>query len=170
MSTTHTTPAPANLTADSSRSTSLLGWFTGGVIVVAIITLVAIAVWPASETDKARADGKQVGEAVGKLYNAQSSADVEAALADINTAVTDTRSHAGDAVANQVADQQDALGRAVDGFVGRSSTDGFEADLYQAELNTALDDLTRQADDFRAQGADVQQAFWDGFQDGLPGD
>jgi hypothetical protein len=164
MSTTHATPA-------SASRTSLLRSIIGGLLVAAIVTVVAIAVWPASEADKAREYGKQLGEAVGKLYDAQSSADVDAALADIHTAVGDTRDHAGDAVANQVADQEDALSSAVDGFVGtHTSGDAFEVDLYQSDLNAAIDDLTSQADDFRNQGSDVQQAYWEGFQDGLPGD
>jgi hypothetical protein len=96
---------------------------------------------------------------------------VDAALGDVRDAAADTRDHAGDAVAGQVADQQDALDRAVDGFVGsHTSDDGFEADLYEAELDTAVDDLTTQADDFRAQGPEVQQAFWEGYQDSVNAD
>jgi hypothetical protein len=140
-------------------------------VIGGIIAVVAVAVWPASTTDKARDDGQQLGQAVGQLYNAQSAADVDAALAQIDAAAGDARDHAGDEVASQVADQEDALARVADGFVGaHTSGDAFEVDLYQAELNTAVDDLSRQADDFRAQGPAVQQAFWDGFQDGLPGD
>jgi hypothetical protein len=71
---------------------------------------------------------------------------------------------------DQVADQEDAPSRAADGFVGAATaTDGFEADLDQAELDIALDDLNNQADDFRAQGADVQHAFWEGYEDGMNG-
>ena len=121
--------------------------------------MITVAVWPESETDKARADGKELGQAVGQLYDA---------LNDISTAAGHTRDHAGDAVADQVSKQDDALSRAVDGFAGvHSATDAFDVDVYQAELNTALDDLTSNADHFRAQGSDVQQAFWDGFDDGL---
>jgi hypothetical protein len=168
---TTTTKAPAAQPAGADGRTALLGWIAVIATFAVIAVMVAVAVWPASEADKARADGKQLGEAVVKLYNAQSSADVDAALADIQAAVADTRDHAGDAIANQVADQQDALARAVDGFVGSNTTgDAFEAELYQAELNVALDDLTRQVDDFRTTGPEVQQAYWDGFQEGLPGD
>jgi hypothetical protein len=72
-------------------------------------------------------------------------------------------------VAGQVSDAQDALSRAADGFVGtHTTTDSFEADLYQSELNTALDDLSSQADNLRTQGPEIQQAFWDGVQAGLP--
>jgi hypothetical protein len=163
MSTSHTT-AP-------TRRRALLLWITGGAALAALIAVVAIAAWPASAADKARDDGRQYGEAVGKLSTAQSAADVDAALADIHTAAEDARTHAGDEVADQVAEQEDALERAVDGFVGaHTSGDAFEIDLYQAELNTARDDLGSQSSDFRAQGPEVRQAFWEGFQDGLPGD
>ena len=95
-------------------------------------------------------------------------AEVDAALVEVDQAVSDTREHAGDAVATQAADQEDALNRAVDGFVGANTTDdGFEADLYQAELDVALDDLSSQASDFRDQGPEVHQAFWEGVDAGL---
>jgi uncharacterized protein YdbL (DUF1318 family) len=138
-------------------------------LVAAALAAVAVAVWPASEADKARDDGERVGEAVGELYYAESDAEVDAALAELDEAVTDTREHAGDEVAEQVEEQADALERAVDGYAGAvSSEDAFEADLYEAELEVALDDLSSQASDFRAQGPEVHQAFWEGFEEGLP--
>ena len=49
----------------------------GGTLLALLVAgVVAIAVWPASETDKARDNGEQVGQAVNHLYNADSSADV----------------------------------------------------------------------------------------------
>jgi hypothetical protein len=83
--------------------------------------------------------------------------------------VTDTREHAGDEVAEQAEEQADALARAVDGYAGAvTSEDAFESDLYEAELEVALDDLSTQASDFREQGPEVHSAFWDGFEEGLP--
>jgi hypothetical protein len=142
--------------------------FTIVALIAAALAAVAIAAWPASETDKARDNGEQFGEAVVQLSEADSSAEVDAALAEIDAAVADTRENAGDEVAEQVAAQEDALARAVDGFVGANSTDdAWEADLYEAELEIALDDLSSQASDFRAQGPEVQEAFWEGYEDGL---
>ena len=40
-------------------------------VALAAIVAVTILVWPASAADKARADGKHLGEAVGELYHAQ---------------------------------------------------------------------------------------------------
>jgi hypothetical protein len=164
--------APATQAAPPTRSsrTSLLRRVTGGAALAGALAAVTIAVWPASEADKAREDGKQYGEAVAALSAAETSAEVDAALADLHDAALDTRDHAGDAVADQVTAQEDALARAADGFVGmNTTTDGFEADLYEAELDIAVDDLDRQAEDFRAQGEDVQQAFWEGYEDGVNG-
>jgi hypothetical protein len=105
---------------------------------------------------------------VTALYHAESSAEVDAALADVHDAVLDTRDHAGDAVYDQAVAQEDALARAADGFVGSlAADDEFEADLYQAELEIAVDDLSSQATDFRDQGPEVRQAFYDGYQEGL---
>jgi hypothetical protein len=190
MSVANTTPSPAatageghresapagsgrrqSTPAGDGRRQSLLRWVGGGLVTAAAVGALALAFWPATAADQAREDGEQLGQAVGQLYNAQSTADVEAALAEIDAAAADARDHAGDEVAAQVADQQDALAHAANGFVGAYTTgDAFEAELYQAELNVAIDDLTSQASDFRAQGPEVHEAYWQGFQDGLPGD
>jgi hypothetical protein len=86
----------------------------------------------------------------------------------VQDAAADTREHAGDRVDEQLDDTADALYRAADGFVGSHSTDSeFEADLYQAELDVAIDDLNDQFNDTREDAPEVEQAFWDGFDSGL---
>ena len=148
-------------------SGKLLRW-VGAIIGVAAIVAVAIAVWPASEADKAHDDGKQLGAAVTQLYNAQSWDEVQDARVEVRTALDDTRTHAGDAVADQADSQVDALDRTVDGYVGaHTSDDSFEADLYQAELDTAVDDLSYNADNFTDNAPDVVSSFWNGFDEGL---
>ena len=165
MSAVPTTDAPA----PRLDRASLIRWIGGGALPAAILTAVVIAVWPASAAEKAHADGEQVGQAIGSLYYADSQEEVDAALADLDQAVADTREHAGDELADHVATQQDALDRAANGFVGsHTSEDAFEVDLYQAELNTAVDDLVDEANDFRAQGPEVHQSFWEGVGEGLP--
>jgi hypothetical protein len=149
----------------------LLAWVGGGGLLAAVLAAGTIALWPASETDKARDDGERVGAAVAQLQSAGTAEEADAGLVAFRDAVADTRDHAGDALAGQIGDQADALDRAVDGFVGeRTTDDGFDADLYHAELDAAVDDLTSQADDFRTTGPEVRQAFSDGYQDGLAGD
>ena len=172
MSTATTTaPAPAAPEAtEERRRTSLLGKVLGGTALASLCAVIAIAAWPASETDKARDDGEAFGAAVAQLQAADSSEEVDDALVELNVAAQDTADHAGDAVYDQVNRQADALDRAADGFVGSHSTDdSFEADLYQAELDYAVDDLTNNAEDFRTTGPEVQQSFWDGYQNGLEG-
>ena len=168
MSTTsYAVQAPAR----PSGRLALLGRMAAGALLAAAVVALAVALWPASEADKARADGEQVGEAVAALYSADSADDVDAALADLQTAAVDTRDHAGDAVATQVADQEDALARAADGFVGSVTTDSeWDAELYQAELDIAVDDLESQASEFQTQAPEVHQAFWEGYEDGLAGE
>jgi hypothetical protein len=160
-------PAPTTHTCRSR----LLGWIAGGVLAAAVVAVTAVATWPTSETDKARADGKAYGTAVVALADARSGDEVRAALADVHNALADTREHAGDALAAQVADQTDALDRVLDGFVGASTTDdGFTEDVYRAQLDVATNDLATQADDFRTTGSDVRQAFWDGYADATEGE
>ena len=139
-----------------------------GLLAAALLAAVTIAVWPPSEADKARDDGEQMGQAVAQLYDAQTAAEVEDALVEMSDAAADAREHGGDAVAEQVADQEDALARAADGVIGAlESDDEFEAELYQAELEIALDDLESQAADFRSEGPEVQTAYWEGVEEGL---
>ena len=163
MSDFYTIPAPP---VPQPRTSRLVSWIAGGTAVSALLATLAIAAWPASAADQARADGERYGQAVSDLYAAQSPAEVDAALSDMHGAAADARDHAGDEVADQVAAQEDALARAADGFVGTNTSDA-SADLYQAELDVAVDDLSSQAADFRDQGPDVRQAFWDGVDDGL---
>jgi hypothetical protein len=159
-----TTPAPA-LEAPRRR---LLFWAGGGAGLAAVLAAGAIALWPASTVDQARDDGERFGEAVSALYSAQSADEADAALADLQGATLDARDHVSDDVANHVADQQDALARAADGFVGtHTSDDAWSVDLYQAELNSAVDDLSSEAEQFRTTGPEAAQAFYQGVQEGL---
>jgi hypothetical protein len=147
---------------------SLLTKLGLGTLCALLVAILTIAVWPSSEADKAREDGEQLGAAVSSLYHADSADEVDAALADVQDAAADTREHAGDRVDEQLDDTADALYRAADGFVGSHSTDSeFEADLYQAELDVAIDDLNDQFNDTREDAPEVEQAFWDGFDSGL---
>jgi hypothetical protein len=161
-------PAPTAPRIGADRRESLVAWLVGGVLAAVAVAAVIVALWPASEADKARDDGEQFGSAVAALYYADSAEEVDAALVDMRDAAADSRSHAGDAVAEQVSDQAGALERAADGFVGsRTADDSFSQDLYQAELDVAVDDLTNNADDFATNAPEVQQAFWEGVDAGL---
>jgi hypothetical protein len=159
------------LPAPRSTRSSLLYWFAGGAVALAVLVAVAIALWPQSATDRARADGEAYGAAVAQLRDARSADDVRVALADVHSAAADTRAHAGDAVADQVDAQEDALSRAADGYFGSlGAEDEFTADVYRAQLDVAGDDVADQASDFRAQGDDVARAFADGYADTVAGE
>jgi hypothetical protein len=163
---TVTTPAPVHTT----KITSPLRMLAGGGAVAAALAALTIAVWPASEADKARSDGEQFGTAVAQLQAADTTAEVDAALVEVRDAASATADHGYDAVSTQVNDQADALNRAADGYVGSvTSDDAFEQDLYEAELDGAVSDLENNADDFRTTGPEVQQAFWDGYETGVNG-
>ena len=157
----------AEVPVESNRR-KILPALIGGASGLAVLAALAIALWPASEVDKARTDGEQLGEAVSAVYAAETPSEVNAALADVHREALDAREHAGDAVADQVNAQADALDRAANGFVGMYSSDNeFDADLYQYELEVAVDDLSDSAEEFRTTGPEVQQAFWDGFESTL---
>jgi len=162
MSHAHT--APAAEAPEATDRGRVLRWILGGTSAAAILAAAAIAFWPASEADKARDDGEQVGTAVNALYAADTPEEVDAALADLNVAVSDTADHAGDAVYDQLVAQEDALSRAAEGFVGYYTTDdAWDQELYEWELDTAVSDLESNAEEFRATGPEAQQAFWEGY-------
>jgi hypothetical protein len=158
------------MTPARSRS-SVVRWIVGALGLATLVTVVTIAVWPASAADKAHADGKHLGQAVGDLYYAQSQTDVDAAFADMRSALDDTRSHASDELSSQVDQQADALYSAADGFVGSHTSDNeWDQELYQYELDYAVDDFNNNVDDFSNQHSEVANAYWDGLQEGLPAD
>ena len=76
-----TTPAPAS--AGAGSSTSLLAKLIGGTSLVAGLAAVAIAVWPASEAEKAYDDGERFGAAVAQLQSADTTAEVDDALVEL---------------------------------------------------------------------------------------
>ncbi|MDQ3741065.1 MAG: hypothetical protein M3389_09000 [Actinomycetota bacterium] len=139
-----------------------------GVALASALAVTTVAVWPASEAEKAHEDGEQVGAAVAALYEADTSAEVDDALAELDEAVTDTADHAGDAVSEELAETEDALARAADGFVGmHTADDDWSADVYEAELDDALGDLDEQGDDLREGVPEVEQEFWEGYEEGV---
>ena len=168
MSAVHTETPTRALRAPRRR---LLCWAGGGAGVVAALVAGTIALWPASTVEQARDDGVYFGEAVNLLYSAQGADEVDEALATVQDAAMNARDHVSDDVANHIADQQDALARAADGFVGtHTADDAWSVDLYQAELNTAVEDLADEAEQFRATGPEAAQAFYEGVQSGLSTD
>jgi len=158
------TPTTPDLPRRRSR---LLQWAGAGTLAAVFATSLTIAVWPASAADKARDDGEQMGQAVSALYAADEAGEVDAALADLEVEFSDTRNHAAEQFNEQLSDTQDALSRAAGGFAGAHTADGWDADLYEAELDVALDDLADQARAIREDAPEVVQAFWDGFDSTL---
>jgi hypothetical protein len=149
-------------------SRSLIYKLTGGLTLAALLTALTIVVWPASNTEKARNDGEALGAAVSSLNSATSQEEVDAAMVDIRDAVADTREHAGDALADQADEQADNLDQAADGAYGMATADDeFSQDIYEWELDDALTDLYDNAEDFRSEGPEVQQAFWEGYQSAI---
>jgi hypothetical protein len=156
-----TAPAPKTRRSIARR-------LAAGSLVTASIVAASIALWPASEAEKAREDGEQFGAAVASLYEADTTEEVNAALSDVQNEAQDAREHAGDAIGDQVDAQVDALDSAMNGFVGMNTTDSsWDADLYEYELDAALDDLADNAEEFRTEAPEVHEAFWSGVEDGI---
>jgi hypothetical protein len=164
------TPSPTPTPPGAKTRTSLTRWIAAGAALCAVVAGLAIALWPASAADTAYDDGQRLGQAVTELRAAETYDDVDDALTEVRHAAADARDHAGDELDRQITDQGDALSHALNGFAGAVSTDSaWDQELYEAELDTALDDLSAQADEFRTGAPEVSQAFYDGLQDGLEG-
>jgi hypothetical protein len=146
----------------------LTRWLLVGVLAAAMLAAAAVAVWPASAADTAYDDGVRVGQAVDDLRNADTYTDVDNALTDVRHATRDARDHAGDELDQQITDEQSAFFDALNGAAGSvQSTDDWDQSLYEDQLDSAIDDLSSNADEFRTNGPDVVQSFWNGVQDGL---
>jgi hypothetical protein len=149
-------------------SRSLMLKITGGLTFAALLTALALAVWPTSNTERARDDGEALATAVTSLNSATTQEEIDAALVDVRDAAADTRDHAGDAIADQVDEQAENLDRAADGAYGMATAgDEFSQDIYEWELEDALTDLNSNAEDFRTEGPEVQQAFWEGYRSAI---
>ena len=142
--------------------------FMGGLALALAVTAIAIAVWPASEAEKAREDGEQLGQAVAQLQDAETQEEVDAAWDDVVTEVETSVDHGGDAVAEQADKQAEMLDWALDSYAGAvDADDEFEQDVYETELDYALTELESNAEEFRTSADDVVQSYWEGFDEGL---
>lgn len=139
-----------------------------GSMLAACVAALTIAVWPASAAETARDDGERLGAAVAALYEADTAEEVDEALIEVRDAAEESRDHSSEELDEQIDSQVDALDRAVDGFVGMHETDSdWDYELYEAELDTAVEDLEDQAEEFRTEAPEVVDAFWEGFDEGL---
>jgi hypothetical protein len=141
-----------------------------GATVLAILAtlLLALAACGQAPEDKARSDGKQLGEAMRKLYDAETPQQAADALPGVQTAVKEIRSDARDQVGKQVDAQEDSVQDAMKAMQTlRTSTDPTQVADARGNLRTAINDIRSQADDNRDNS--VSNEFWRGFRDGFDG-
>jgi soluble cytochrome b562 len=136
------------------------------VLAVLIALLLGLTACGTPPEDKARDDGKQLGEAMRTLYDAGSVQEALDALPAVRTAVKDIREDARDEVGDQVAAQEDSVQDAADAMQGlRSSSNPQQADDAIGDLRTAINDIRSQASDNRDNS--VANEFWRGFREGF---
>ena len=68
--------------------------FIAGLLAVCAVAAATVALWPASEADKARDDGEQVGQAVNHLPYADSTEEVNDALDELSSQASDFQTNA----------------------------------------------------------------------------
>jgi len=137
-------------------------------IALALLATLALGVVACGEApeDNARDDGEQLGEAMQKLYDAETPQEALAALPAVKTAVQETREDARDKVGKQIEAQEDSVEDAADGLQAlRSAADPAQAQDAIGDMRTAINDIRSQANDNR--GDSVANEFWRGFRDGF---
>jgi hypothetical protein len=134
-------------------------------LALAAIAIIALAGCGSSPEDKARDDGKAVGEAVRAVKDATSVDQASQALGDVRDAVekvhTDTRDH--------IKDQVSTLRGQIQGAVDTARAAGNPADAT-ASLQSSAQNVRAQADAFRNGNNSIANEFWRGFEEGYDGD
>ena len=125
----------------------------------ALVAALALAGCGDSPEDDARRDGKDMGEAVRALHDAQSVEEAQAAVGELRTAAEDLTEDVRGAVSDQVETQKETLSSAADAF--RAG----EPD----ELRAVIGDIRAQAQAFGESGDSVANEFWRGFEEGYEG-
>ena len=137
-------------------------------IALALLATLALGVVACGEApeDKARSDGKQLGEAMRTLYDADTPQQAAGALPAVQTAVKDIREDARDEVGDQVDAQEDSVQDAQEALQSlQTAGDQAEVDDARGDLRTAINDIRSQANDNRDNS--VANEFWRGFRDGF---
>jgi ABC-type phosphate/phosphonate transport system substrate-binding protein len=112
-----------------------------------------------SPEDKAHDDGKQVGQAVRKLFDSRSIDQAKAASNDLRDAVNGVGDEVRKSVRTQVATQRDTLEQAVEALKQGNVS----------EVKGQVQQIRAQADAFRHSNNSVGNEFWRGFEDGYDG-
>jgi soluble cytochrome b562 len=137
-----------------------------GLLALLACLLTGLAACGEAPEDKARDDGKQLGEAMRTLYDAETPQEAADALPAVRTAVQDLRGDARDEVGDQVDAQEDSVQDAQEALQGlRNANDQAQVEDAIGDLRTAINDIRSQANDNRDNS--VANEFWRGFRDGF---
>ena len=123
-------------------------------LVVAALTLAACGTSP---EDRAHDDGKALGSAVKKLYNATDVSQAQAAVGEVQDAVGMIHSETRDHIKQQAQLQADTIRSAMSNLSSGGSLDALKGDIQ---------DLRAQASSFEDQNDSIANSFWQGFVDG----
>jgi hypothetical protein len=140
-------------------------------LLVPLLLLVGALVFSACGTspeDKAYDDGKAMGEAVKKLYNADDVSQAESALKDVQSAAGEIRDETRDHIEKQAQVQADTLRDGVANFQKGVAQSGASTAL--TSLQGTIQDLRAQASSFEDQNDSIANAFWRGYNDGFDDD
>jgi gas vesicle protein len=144
----------------------MTGRRTFGAVLAASVALLAAGCGDSPE-DTAHDNGKDVGQALRALADANSADEVQSAAAKLKDAVGQVRDDTGDRVRSQVQVQSDQIGQAIDDVkAAATAPDPATAATARTELQSDLQSLRSQAGSLSDSSDSVANSFWDGVQQG----
>ena len=142
-------------------------WLTAG---LAILALGAAGCGDSPE-DNAHDSGKDVGQALRAVTDANDAASLQSATAELRTAVGDVSDDVSSRVRSQVAVQRDTIDKAIGGLKSSiTAPDASTREEAKAGLQTQVETLRSQASGFADTNDSVTNSFWDGVKDGYDDD
>jgi protein-tyrosine-phosphatase len=138
--------------------------------VVPVIALLAGAGCGESPEDEAREEGKELGQAVHQLYEAETSQEIFQAMDRVVAARDNLRSDVRKVAGEQLEVQSDSLADATEAIgEAATATTAQELDDARQDLRNAIQNIRAQAETFESQNDALANAFWRGFQEGYDG-
>jgi hypothetical protein len=129
------------------------------------VAVVVLAGCGQSPEDKARDDGKDVGEAVRSVADATSIDQAQQAIGELRSAVNGMDGDTRKRVKSQVQTQRDQISNGV-----QAARKAGSFDQAKQQLASTAQDLRAQAESFRDSNNSIANEFWRGFEDGYDGD
>lgn len=139
-------------------------------LAIAAATLALAACGQAPE-DEAHEDGERLGQAIARLYAAETPEDAREAVDEVIAARNEVRQDAAERVSDHADVQRDSLREAVEAYQeAQTATEAADVESARTDLRSAIQDVMAQASSARTEGDSIEREFWRGVTEGFKGD